>query len=107
MIKSIACLGVALLIAVPVFAQTSIVDAPNSPDDPLSKTRGWVEKPPQSATFPPGQAAETRQTSHQRSRSTQRLHRPRDRGVAVPDNSANRLNQQELGRLSIGQTPQH
>ena len=47
MIKSIACLGVALLSAVPVLAQTSIVDAPNSPDDPLSKTRGWVEKPPQ------------------------------------------------------------
>jgi hypothetical protein len=107
MIKPIACLGVALLIAVPVLAQPAIVDAPTSPDDPLSKTRGWVEKPPQTAIVPPAQAAGNPQTSNPRSRSTQRLRRVRDRSIALPNNSASQLNQQELGRISAGGTPQH
>jgi hypothetical protein len=107
MIKPIACLGVTLLIAVPVLAQSAIVDAPTSPDDPLSRTRGWVEKPPQTAIVAPAQAAENRRTSNRRSRLTQRLRRVRDRSIAIPDNSAGQLNQQELGRISAGGTPQH
>lgn len=101
MSKTVVVVGIALLVAGPVLAQR-IVDAPTSPDDPLSKVRGWVEKPPQSATAP-AQAA--RRTSHQRSRSTQRLGGRRDGSTAVPDNSASKLNQQELGRLSTGGTP--
>jgi hypothetical protein len=107
MIKPIACLGVALLIVVPVLAQPAIVDAPTSPDDPLSKTRGWVEKPPQTVIGPAAQAAENPQTSNQRSRPTQRLRRARDRSIAIPNNSASQLNLQELGRISAAGTPQH
>src|SRR3954447_19076163 len=106
MIKLIAYLGLVLLIAAPVLAQPAIVDAPSSPDDPLSRARVSVEKPPQTAVVPSAQAAKNHQVSHQRSRFTQ-LRRAPDRSIAIPGTTASQLNQQELGRIRAGGTPQH
>jgi hypothetical protein len=102
MIKLVASIGVVLMVTLPVLAKSPIVDAPTSPDHPLSKTRGWVEKPPQSAVIAQaGHAAEAARTSHRRARSVQAFRQPRDRSLATPENGANQLNQQELGRLSV------
>lgn len=103
MIKPVAAVGVLLVVALPVLAKSPIVDAPTSPDHPLSKTRGWVEKPAESAMVgQPGHTAEAARTSHRRAPSAQPFHRPQDRRLATPENSANQLNQQELSRLSVG-----
>lgn len=103
MIKPVAAVGVLLLAALPVLAKSPIVDAPTSPDHPLSKTRGWVEKPAEAAMVgQPGHTAEAARTSHRRPPSAQPFHRSQDSSRATPENSANRLNQQELSRLSTG-----
>ena len=41
----------ALLVgAAPALAQSSIVDVPTSPDHPMAKSVGWVERVPEAAT---------------------------------------------------------
>ena len=103
MIKPVASVGVLLMVALPVLAKSPIVDAPTSPDHPLSKSRGWVEKPAESAVATQlGHTAEAARTSHRRERSAPPFHRPQDRSLVTPENSANRLNQQELSRLTTG-----
>jgi hypothetical protein len=97
-----------LMVAAPALAQSPTV--PSSPDDPTSKSLGWVEPAPESQArsptvvpvFDPAEAnaAMPRQIRH-RTRSERQLQRAytRTRGGSRTDHIANQLNRQELGRL--------
>jgi hypothetical protein len=108
MMKPILSVVAALVVATPVFAQIRDVDVPTSPDDPLSKSVGWVESPARrgtaagSAAAAPeaaGSAAGPQSRQHLRS---SRPRRARDRDASTQDTGANQLNRQELGGLPLG-----
>jgi hypothetical protein len=76
MMKPILSMVAILAVATPVLAQMRDVDVPTSPDDPLSKSVGWVESPARrgaaagSATAAPeaaGSAAGSQSRQHLRS----------------------------------------
>ena len=87
--------------AAPALAQLPIVDVPTSPDDPMAKSVGWVERAPESAATPKvGIPVTNYKTSQRRTRTP--WHGREQQSGAAPDSSASQLNQQELGRLSPG-----
>ena len=99
-----------LAIAAPGWAQSPTV--PSSPDDPSSKSLGWVETAPTSQTGPrrtaAAQSAENAPTPHricQHTRSTPGWHHGTHghqmgrSGASRTDRIANQLNHEELGRL--------
>jgi len=106
--KPILSVAAALVVATPVLAQIRDVDVPTSPDDPLSKSVGWVESPARpgtaagSAAAAPevaGSAAGLQSRQHLRS---SRSRRARDRDASTHDTGANQLNRQELDRFPVG-----
>src|SRR5437763_1033246 len=78
----------------------TVVDVPTSPDHPMAKSVGWVERVPEAATPMARIPAANYKTSPRRTRTP--WHGREQQSGAAPDRSASQLNQQELGRLSPG-----
>jgi hypothetical protein len=98
-------------IAAPCWAQSAVV--PTSPDDPASKSLGWIEAAPAPPTDrgprtePAGSVAVMRPVPHHTRplrRARRDVQHSRTKGVGEND-LANYLNRQELARLQAGSAP--